>query len=352
MSVRYTVIPALIFIAFVCGCNSSSAVYGSKTVDRELENSDTIRMLWNNRLTKKSWIFLNQDTGLIFEKASHLEEAHEVGNPGDVWPYKYSCSNGDTISASNKAAPSVKAVSWNYSENQWRKNPGYEISTYRDQSRPINPIEFLFKNNAKKAVDSDLLREIGLVFDHWPERFRDGSWNDGLWSFRKGYRLTEFSEIRPFLKVKMDNYSAPILAADGRGAYISVDFRFAYYDEGGKIIRSDLIGVVFANFFNLDFNLNPDDAIFWQDFISDPTSRRILLSAEKLGFDFLGSSRSDDEYRTITFDYMPLIKKYLPEPPEGYTFDDAIVRGLDIYSGARGTDISFWLKGVQLNGMP
>ncbi len=117
------------------------------------------------------------------------------------------------------------------------------------------------------------LREVGFVFDHWPQKFSGSVWNDGRWSFRENYFLGSLTELKVKLKLKMDTYVPPILDITNRGAYITLDLRFNYYNSFGTVIRSDLIGVIIGNFMNDNIN----KPIFWKDFDSVNNINKILL---------------------------------------------------------------------------
>lgn len=72
----------------------------------------------------------------------------------------------------------------------------------------------------------------------------------------------------------MDTYVPPILDITNRGAYITLDLRFNYYNSFGTVIRSDLIGVFIGNFMNDNIN----KPIFWKDFDSVNNINKILLN--------------------------------------------------------------------------
>jgi hypothetical protein len=345
-----------LFLALYCNC------YGVvlQQPEKSTLNSgngiviDSVRMLWNDRMTKKSWLHINNSTNDIssIKTAGTLEEADMVGNPPNVWPYRYQVTDGTKklqVQAKNLSAPSTTWVSYNYNDSQYKQDPGFDNQV--SQGPKNSPFIFRFVNNSKR--EGLQLHEVGFVFSHWFNSWHDST---GYWSFRKQYKLSEFKNIVPFFKIRIDNYSESNLESEIKGSYITTDFRIVYHDKENKRVRGDVLGLVFYITPGLDFNGNMDDEIVWKDYdtqLNGVGSHRILLSAQKLGLPFFTSADIDEcsEYKIITFDVLDLINKYLP-PEEGVTLDNATVDGFEIYSASRSCNITFEITDIRLTGVP
>jgi hypothetical protein len=138
--------------------------------------------------------------------------------------------------------------------------------------------------------------------------------------------------------------SSPSGSSTWPTAYITSDFRINYYDADGTWVRNDLIGVIISNPNNYDHAGTSSDVFYYKS--SAGTS--VLLHANKLGIPSINTVSSTNT--TITFDFLPLIKAYLPPPPAGLTYNDAVVDGWDIYSSTILADLSFYIKAPSLVG--
>ncbi|RZJ86783.1 MAG: hypothetical protein EOO20_17545 [Chryseobacterium sp.] len=318
-------------------------------VNNERVSGEIVPMLWNHRMTKRAWLHLNQDNNTHLSSASSMDEANLDGNPSNIWPYQYTATDMTVISASDRSEPSALFVSLKYDNSKWGQYPGYDLWQYNPVAAG-EPRRFLIMNNAKHQFAPDSLHETGFVFNHW------NAWEtSGLWAFREQYKLSDFSEIKPYFKAAIENYSQAI-SAQKNGVYLTADFRYMYIDQAGNTVRSELIGVIFSNLDGSDLNGNIRDGIYWKDFNASTGSNRILLQAHRIGLSYINPANpyspslngvGSVAWTTITFDYLDLIAQYMPPPPPNCI---AVITGFDIYSASRGGDICFWLQDVQLNG--
>ncbi|WP_314241953.1 hypothetical protein [Empedobacter tilapiae] len=248
----------------------------------------------------------------------------------------------------NNSAPSFLLISEGYDNNQHGKYPGFDMWITNGYGFPI---EMKIFNNSKYFVDHNKLREVGIVFNHWFNEY-----NEGRWAFRDQYKLTDFKEIRSIFDIKLENYNPHLPNATLQTVVLSADLRINYYNESGKHVRGDLLSLIFCNPNNYDINNNPNDSIYWQswnatndDLIDGVPYRRISIHANKVGIS--NFHNVNQNFNHIDFDFIPLIKTFLPSPPENLTYENAIIVGYDIYSSTRGADISFSVKNINLIGI-
>ncbi|RZL17036.1 MAG: hypothetical protein EOO89_09950 [Pedobacter sp.] len=201
-------------------------------------------------------------------------------------------------------------------------------------------------NSAKNLSQNAKLHEVGIQFAHWNNPWPNGQ---GRWSFREQYKVGDLTSIKPKFDVRLELYddtNSPntILPT----TYLTADLRLEWH-KNNILVRRDLLGVIFSNPNNYDMNNNSTDAVFWQDI--QPANPRIFLHGSMLNLGIPNlQTISTTNYTTIEFDYMPLIMQYLPGPPEGCTYDDAVIVGLDIYSSTRCADVVFSVKNIYLHG--
>jgi hypothetical protein len=313
-------------------------------------------MLWNdNGVTKRSFIHQNlsldngQNNTLVpaVWELCDLSEAHLVGNPFHTWPFRYATTRapGDSIESlySTEVAPSFKLVTEGYQNSEYGIYPGFAVWVQNGFTN--SPLEFKIINGAKQLSGGNKLHEIGVVFEHWYN-----PWDQGRWSFKEQYNLEQLSYIKPKFDIRLDHfndYQSPEL--DRQTADITADLRIEYWLNGVKK-RTDLLGVLYSNLggpTGYDYNDDPNDNVFWRD--PNPDNPRVLLHGYQLGLNIPNLTSVSSSFTTIEFDYKPLILQYLPQPPDGCTYANAIIVGFDIYSSTRFADIDFSLKNIYLN---
>ncbi len=326
--------------------------------------SAPVSLLWNdNGVRWRSFMHLPlingvASTELPLYELSDLSQADNIGSPGNVWSppsnspaYSYLVKKLETnanvwINAPHGQYPSFKLVTEGYNNSEYGFYPGYAFWVDWVNGNPIN---FTIFNNAKNLSNSDSLHETGLVFEHYHNQ-----WGLANYAFTGQYNLNSFIKIKPSFNAMLVGHARNNGASELKTSYLTADLRIEYWKSNASYpTRTDLLGVIFCNPMNDDLNGNANDAIFWKDWTGNwvnnsvQTSARILLLANKLG---LPSINSLDVPTEITFDYIPLIQEYLPPPPPGYTYNDAIIVGFDVYSSVRNSDMTFKLWNVNLEG--
>lgn len=288
----------------------------------------TVNMLWNHQLGYRSWVQWNQD-GERPAAGCDMSQGNLTGSPAGS--YQCLMADGSYVKAPNGSQPSVRWVSLNFTNDQYKKYPGYDM--WVTGSGYGSPIEFMFANSSKTSTTGGL-NEVGFVFEHWPL-------NAGKWAFREQFRVGHFSKIMASMQARLKGFSASGNAT-WRTAYVTADFRINYYDADGTWVRNDLLGVILSNPNNYDHTGTTSDVYYYK------SGTHVLLHGNKLGIPTINTPATTDT--AISFDYLPLIKTYLPPPPAGLTYNDAVVDGWDVYSSTMLADMSFYLKAPALVG--
>jgi hypothetical protein len=370
------------------GCENDS---NQKSVDQTSPASRTTALLptqdllWNSTnglgVTKRNFVHLNcTETTCNDEKAiQYLSDLSALipGKPANIWPFNYPVDNftdenydgqqDGIISATDLSVHSLRLISLGYNNSNFGEYPGFAIDVYGGYDG--QPITFNNKNMARTMENPNNLREVGLLFDHWPGPYKindvvqfdtngDAIFNDGNWAFKKNYRLGNFNEIKGNFSAKL-NYFYTNLSGIPNSVYATADFRIGYYsDTTGELIREDLLGVIYYTGNSFDLNGNSTDEIYWKDFttlVNGKPSHRILLRAgasqlATFGINTIGANNiPSNNFTNIVIPFKELVYKYL-SPPTGYTINDAIIVGYDVYTHTRGYDLEVGLKNVRLVG--
>ncbi|CAM3327808.1 hypothetical protein [Empedobacter stercoris] len=340
MKIRLFIVALFLLIFFNC----KSYNYQVYTENKKYGISNSL--LWNPKITKKSWVFYNQDSAMFRNYYSNLTEGHLLGSPSNQWDSSYlDPISNQTIHTSNLSNYSLMWVTLGYDYNQKKSNPGFDFLILNDNRISNNePLEFRIINNAK-FLNNDKLREVGFIFNNWPQYWPvDNVWSGGNHSFKANYNINDFNTLKVTFNAKLNDYKPPLNNTVWSGAYITCDFRFSVYNDNGSIFKSYLIGVIFSNPSNKDYNGNPNDDIFFQETILNQgvTIERTLLHGNKVGIDNIDSS-----YKNITIDFKPLILKYFNDIDFNKT---NFITGLDIYSATRSADITYDIKEIDFEG--
>ncbi|MEO1031986.1 MAG: hypothetical protein AAFX55_11310 [Bacteroidota bacterium] len=358
----------LSIVVLIISCSNNEQDF----VDDQLQNSDVLQssvveksggateidLLWDIGLNKRSIIRHSSPDDNYYSIPSDLSEADNVGNPRP--PEKqgkvYITEIGPYHSPDSTAA-SVTFATYQHDEADYGQFPGFDLWFTGGWGQPAN---YKFKNNTR-LMSTVKLREVGLVTTHWPEMRKIP-----LWSFRDEFRLNQFNKIEAKFTTDLEIYREQYVRSL---SYLTCDFRISYRKENYKNVRVDVIGVVFCN---LSTANNPEEDIVYKNFpygdnpvepivgsdeeIENYHKNVILLDAEEIPeLDYLIKSEPNNGIitaaeRTLIYDFKPLIENYLPAPPIGMGYEDAIIVGLDIYSAARGCDITFNVNNVRLIG--
>ncbi len=308
--------------------------------------------------------YMSDLSGLIPGKPGNMPDSnYATDNYND---YNYDGQQDNTIHATDFSNHSLRLQSMGYLNSEFGQYPGFAIDVLGGYDG--EPIVFNNKNFARTIYNPNELREVGLLFDHWPGPKKDNNnayihdidgyvvFNDGNWCFKKNYRLGNFKDIEGNFWAKL-NYFNTNLSGIPNSVYATADFRIAYINEiTGETVRKDLLGVIFYTGNNYDLNGNPTDNIYWYD--SSPfggyNSHRLLLRGNMLGTlstNMIGVNNViDNSFINIKIQYKALLKKYMPAPPPGFILDDAIIVGFDVYTHVNGYDLEVGLKNVRLIG--
>ncbi|GAB1415428.1 hypothetical protein MASR2M117_08340 [Paludibacter sp.] len=328
--------------AFIVGCGDNKN--NIEIPDVSAKPQDTIDLIWNQRLIKKNYTHMNSHDRGRQPSLCAVSDMSELipGKPSNV-NETYSCLEGGSIAASDRSAPSVHLVSINCDGDEYiydypnnRRKTGFAFNPKREN--PNNPIEFQFVSLASgytKADSINYLREVGLVFSNW------GKSNSGNWAFKRDFTIGEFNkDIQVKFLAKLDYVNKT--SAD-KNIYITCDLRYVFWNKNNQKVRADLVGVFFYE--NLA-DPNSTNPIFWSSSAmvgNDPSERR-LIRGKLNNVTQLGSN-----WREVTINYGKFIDM-LPQPPDGLSYNDAVISGFDLYSSMRGQDVVFSVKDVRLVG--
>lgn len=317
---------------------------------------DCFSMIWNDRITKRSWIYLEQDETKVYKKNSDISEGDLLKMPKNMWDADYTDNvSAEKFGTPNKTNASFKLVTLGYNVKDQKKTVGFDFMILNQSKKEDDPYIFRIVNNSQKESSTTLgtLREVGFVFDNWAQYWdKDKVWTGGNHSFKANYQVEDLDKIIVKFKFRLVDYNAPLnkemIEKKWLGSYATCDFRFIEYDENGKPINSYLIGLVFSNPLKVDFNGNPNDGIL---FGSTKTENGIfqkflLLHGNKNGVKEVNTIDAQNGFKTVEIDFKPLIEKYFNINKNHKN----IISGLDIYSATRATNFTYDIQDVQVNG--
>jgi hypothetical protein len=215
-------------------------------------------------------------------------------------------------------------------------------------------IEALAFSNAKqlsRCVPESLcqcqIREVTAISYGWPDA-----------SFKRPspgqtYKITSFPSIWWKFSAKLNNYSGPSNCTSTPSSSVNAAFGVSFPNNTLYDIE-----VLIYNGENNDLNGNPNDNIYWSNYnsvnqtcngVSKDTAGVVcetLLHGNKLGFPVLNTSA----YQSYAINMRSLITsgQYLPQPPAGYTWNDAMIRYAEVYVTVRGADLSAYVKNADV----
>lgn len=316
---------------------------------------DCFSLLWNDGMNKKSWIFLNQEESNYYLKNTDISEGDLLGMPINSWDAIYTdAESKKKFSTANKTNASVKLVTYGYKVTDQKKAVGFDFNILNKDNKNNSPYIFRISNNSQKESNSTLgkVREVGFVYDNWPQYWgADNKWLGGYHSFKENYDINNLDKIIVKFKYRLDSYNTPLnkkkIKEKWLGSYVTCDFRFNEYDDKGNIINKYLIGVIFSNPLQVDYNDNPNDDILYGSGVTKPNEQQILLlHGNKVGVKEINTINPDNKFEIVEFDFKPLINKYLSVNKNKKNF----ITGLDIYSATRGTNITYDIQDIHLTG--
>ncbi|MFU8972238.1 hypothetical protein [Chryseobacterium wangxinyae] len=312
-------------------------------------------MIWNQHISKKSWIYLNQDITKFYKKNSDLTEAESLEMPKNNWDATYTDNETkQKFSTPNTVNASFKFVTLGYKIDDQKKKFGFDFIIVNQNKKSDEPYIFRIINNSQKDSYEKLgtIREVGFVFDNWPQYWKsEDKWTGGQHSFSGNYQVEKLDNLKVKFKFRLVNFNMPLnkkmIRQKWLGSYATCDLRFNGYDENGQIVNKYLIGVVFSNPLKVDYNDNlSDDALFGKGEAKADEQQILLLHGGKIGLNEVNVVSRDNVFKTVEIDFKPLIKKYLNINKNHKN----IITGLDIYSATRATDFAYEIQDIQVIG--
>ena len=261
------------------------------------------------------------------------------GNPAGWCSNGLACVNSTTWLASDGSCPSYyhdSTVGWTYAEKD--NYPGWAI--WQLSGGYGNPVEYKYLNYAHTVSDPCTLREVGLVYHKWSLTERAHCFK--VHSDGSPLKLGEYDDVLARFRAKLGYTYGPPACDSYPTAFVTTDIRVVYADSSGAVVRTDLLGI---HLWEMEDSLT-GDPVMWEDGGQTSTSWRRQLSGDYIGVPQLVTTTFTD----YEWDVKSLLSTYLP-PPSGYTIDDAIPVGLDIYASVRGADIDFTVREVDLVGL-
>ena len=312
-------------------------------------------LIWNQGITKKSWVYLNQDETKVYKKNSDISEGDDLKMPKNNWDATYTDTQSkQQFSTPNKTNASFKLVTLGYKVDDQKKQVGFDFSILNNSKNNNDPYIFRVVNNSRKENIKNIgnLREVGFVFENWPQYWKEANkWTGGLHSFSDNYQVESLDNLKVKFKFRLVNFNAPLykslIKEKWLGSYMTCDLRFNEYDEKVNIINKYLVGVIFSNPLNVDFNDNPNDAVLFGKGSAKAGEQQILLlHGNKVGIKEVNTVGKTNDFKTVEIDFKPLINRYLNINKNRKN----ILTGLDIYSATRGVDFTYEIQDIQVTG--
>jgi hypothetical protein len=323
---------------------------------KRINKQSCFSMIWNDRITKKSWIYLNQDEQKVYKKNSDITDGDIFGMPKNSWDAIYTDAfTNEKFSTSAKTNASFKFVTLGYKIEDQKKEVGFDFIVLNKNKKKEEPFIFKISNNSQKEnpETSGILREVGFVLDNWPQYWgNEKKWTGGLHSFKDNYQIEKLDRLIVKFKFRLVDYNKPLydemVQKKWLGSYATCDFRFNEFDENGKLVNSFLLGVVFSNPLNVDFNGNNNDDILFGSIKTEnkSTYRMLLLHGNKVGIKEINTVTSQNNFKTVEIDFEPLVEKYFNINKKHKN----IVTGLDIYSATRASDFTYEIQDLRMTG--
>ncbi|MCX6011810.1 MAG: IPT/TIG domain-containing protein, partial [Chloroflexi bacterium] len=280
-----------------------------------------------------------------------LAQAFLVGNPSGLCPQGLQGINVEGASntpASNGACESYyNDTRFWWKSSEWKQWPGWDVHVAGNGNG--TPLELFYANHAYPLSQcTQQSREVGIAFD-------------GSSSIKPNMNLGQFKTVTGTFDLNIsaqsinptincpNGYEAPFQNVTDPWAYVSGDFRVNYFNPDGTWVRGDIFSV---HVYNAQAVANKD--IFWQGSTCtvNPSNNQYgcTVMINPSAADVSSSAISPGGgYKTFSINFKELYKKYVTPPP-GFTTDDAVVGGYDVYSSVRGVDMNFSLKNINLVG--
>lgn len=312
-------------------------------------------MLWNQGITKRSWVYLEQDEPKFYKKNSDISDGDHLKMPKNSWDATYiDNETKQEFSTPDKTNASFKFVTTGYKIGDQKKDFGFDFIVLNKNKKNQDPYTFRISNNSQKTDKKALgtIREVGFVFDNWPQYWaNEKKWTGGYHSFSGNYQVEKLNNLKVKFKYRLVDFNSPLRKNLGQGkwlgSYATCDLRFTQYDENGKVINNYLIGVVFSNPLEVDYTDNKDDGILFGSPVSENNRQQILLlHGNKNGVREINDITPENIFKTVEIDFKPLISKYL----KINKYHKNIITGIDIYSATRAVDFTYDIQDIQVTG--
>lgn len=296
-------------------------------------------LLYNPNPTRRCWQHVQGLDGSGYSTPGYSDWAEECNidnNPANFCP---------SWIASDKSCPSWYIVTWNWTQSYKDQYPGWAHWAIGGWG---SPIELVAQSNAKPLTfEPCKLYETTAIHYAWPDASfkRQANWQP--------YKITSFSAIRWNFIAKLKHYVGPSNCTSFPSSYVTADFGVRF--PNGTIY---IIGVIIFNGEGNDHNGNPYDNIYWSSWnaanntcygISKDSPNAACLTflhGNKLGYPVLDAS----SYKSYSFNMRALITggSYLPQPPHGYTWDDAMIQFAEVYASVRGADLGVYVMNADV----
>jgi hypothetical protein len=162
-----------------------------------------------------------------------------------------------------------------------------------------------------KIYFQKFIEKAGMILAHYPENNQLGKW-----AFKREYKIDEFDQLNINFDTKLD-----IDRADNQNgySYLTVDFRVMYSDPNN-----------YSNKYRTNLSLNLDS-------LDDYSTASNNISYSPL--------------RKPNFDLKEIYYHYFTNPPVGFTREDAIIVGVDVYNANKARNVTFKVKNLHIKGV-
>lgn len=349
MKEKYFIFNRLLFFLLILMSDTSL-----KSQEKSNE-ADCFSMIWNQKITKKSWVYLEQDERGFYKENSDITDGDKLKMPTNNWDAVYvDNKTKEKFSTPHKTNASFKFVTTGYKPNQQRGKFGFNFTVLNQNKKDEEPYIFRIVNNSQKESNKTLgkIKEVGFVFDNWPQYWvNENKWIGGFHSFLENYEVENLDNLIVSFKFRLVDYNAPLnksmIEKKWLGSYATCDLRFSEYDENGKVLHSYLIGVVFSNPLKVDYNGNKsDDVLFESNVVNGNDIKVFLVHGSKNGVNEINNVSSNNIFQDVKIDFKPLIMKYFNINRKNKN----IITGVDIYSATRAADFTYEIQDIQIKG--
>jgi|GEM_PF-3470249 len=318
-------------------------------------NESCFPMIWNQGITKKSWVYLEQDEPGFYKENSDITEGDNLNMPKNNWDAVYiDNKTKKKFSTPHQTNASFKFVTTGYAANQQKGVFRFNFIVLNKNKKHNESYIFRIINNSQRESYKTYgkIKEVGFVFDNWPQYWaNENKWIGGYHSLSENYQIENLDNLVVSFKFRLVAYNKPlnkkIIEKKWLGSYATCDLRFNEYDANGKVLQSYLIGLVFSNPLKVDYNGNKNDNILFESNLINTNEQKIILvHGNKNGVNEINKVSPENTFQNVEIDFKPLIMKYLNINSNHKN----IITGIDIYSATRAADFTYDIKDIQVTG--